>query len=180
MEFLTWFRTWFTHHPINTPAPYDPTQYTAAVMERIRAAEQPARRPALVSSWLSWPRLSLAVATAAAGLLVIVSSVRQSHNRLAQAILQGSALLAAVNDANVDPAINGDVDVLTEELETLDTMMLAQSPPSDERWVEQTLELLDQVGEDESSANDSADLTNEEEWVDELRQLDENELSVSS
>ncbi|MEK7880255.1 MAG: hypothetical protein AAB285_10385, partial [candidate division NC10 bacterium] len=50
------------------------------------------------------------------------------------------------------------------------------SDPSEE-WLEQTLELLEQL-EGETSPETAGDGSNDEEWLDELQWLDESELST--
>ena len=51
------------------------------------------------------------------------------------------------------------------------------SDPSSEEWLEQTLELLEQL-EGETSPETAGDGSNDEEWLDELQWLDESELST--
>lgn len=55
---------------------------------------------------------------------------------------------------------------------------LAESPASEDRWVEDTLQLLDEL--DEDVADDTVGGTSEEEWFEELQLLDETELAASS
>jgi len=54
---------------------------------------------------------------------------------------------------------------------------VAESPSADDQWVEETLQLLDEFDEDLS---DETAGTSEEEWLEELQQLDEGELATSS
>ena len=89
-------------------------------------------------------------------------------------------MLAELDDPSFVQAGNGDVDSLAEEMETLDPMMLAESPPSDDQWIDQTLSLLDQLHEDDAIPADNSGSSSEEEWMNELQFLDDSELSASS
>lgn len=100
--------------------------------------------------WWPWPRLALAMATAAAGALVALTIFRW---------VQLPATL--VDDA------------------AQEAQVLAESSPaeSNERWVEETMQLLDQLDEDVSS---DSDRNAEEDWLEELQLLDETDLAASS
>jgi hypothetical protein len=56
---------------------------------------------------------------------------------------------------------------------------LAESSPSDEEWLEQTLQLLEQLEED-TSPETAGDGSDEEDWLEELQWLDDSELSSAS
>lgn len=146
MEFLTWLRSWLLRHPLKEPTDAERSHYTAEVMARVRAlGPQPASAPIRVParSWGWWPRMAMAMATAA-GLAFVVSTTHQSRRQLAQQP-QGVTV----------------------------------SDPSDEEWLEQTLELLEQL-EGETSPETAGDGSEDDEWLDELQWLDESELSAAS
>ena len=145
MEFLTWLRNWLLRHPLKEPTDAERSDYTADVMAKVRALDlQPVRAPVLVParSWGWWPRLAMAMATAA-GLAFALSTTHQTRRQLAQQP-QG---------------------VTVSEL--------------DEEWLEQTLELLEQL-EGETSPETAGDGSEDDEWLDELQWLDESELSTAS
>jgi hypothetical protein len=153
MEFLTWLRSWLTRHPLKEPAETERASYTVEVMTRVRALGSPSVvTPATVPvrRWSWWPRMAMAMATAA-GLVFAVSTVHQTRRRLAQQP-QGAA-------ASHPSAV------------------LAESPVSDEEWIEQTLQLLEEL-EEETAPETAGDGSNDEEWLDELQWLDESELST--
>ena len=148
MEFLTWLQNWLRRHPLKEPTDAERSHYTAEVMARVRALSplpgvSPAR--ASVRPWAWWPRMAMAMATAA-GLVFAVSTAHQTRRQLAQQP-QGVTV----------------------------------SDPSDEEWLEQTLELLEQLElEGETSPETAGDGSDDEEWLDELQWLDESELSTAS
>ena len=57
-------------------------------------------------------------------------------------------------------------------------LMLAESMPSDETWIKETAQLLDQLDEESSKAD--AHATSDEEWLKELQTLDEHDLGSNS
>ena len=177
MHFSTWLRTWLARHPLKEPRNHDPARYRTEVMEKVRALHQPAHMPAASPRWFSWPRIGLAMATVAVGLVLVAISSQRAQVHLADQIVHESSVVAELDDPNFVPAANGDVDSLAEEVETLDTMTLAESTPSDDQWLDQTLSLLDQLDEDDAGPTDSS---SEEEWLKELQLLDDTELSASS
>ena len=165
MEFLAWLRRWLMRHPTKEPADAERAHYTAEVMTRVRSLDplpggSPARTPLrLWARWSSrlrqvveWPRVAVALATAA-GLALAVNTVHQTRRQLAQ----------HPQDVTVSHP----------------SAMLAESPASDEQWLEQTLHLLEQLEEDPSTET-AGDGSTDEEWLNELRWLDENELSTAS
>ena len=131
--------------------------------------------------WLAWgwPRLALGLATAAAAILVVVGTASESHRRLAQESAREIHILAGLDDeAIVEPLITDGAEGLADELELTDTLVLAEAPPDDLQWVEQTLGFLEQV--DEDAPADALDPASDDEWLEELQQLDEGEPSASS
>ena len=74
-----------------------------------------------------------------------------------------------------------DVEHLAKTLEQADTIVLAEAPQSDDSWVAQTLQLLDQLDEELPNEPAAGEATsNDNEWLDELQMLDENELAARS
>ena len=144
---MDWLTRWFSQHPLRRPPAWDRAQYTRQVMARVRRLEADRRAPARLPAWLPWPRLALAAATAAAGLLLTIGALRMSSGRLAAT---GSAA---------------------------GTYRLAESADADDRWVEDTLLLLEQLDEEIEAADEDLD---DHDWLDELKQLDESEFSASS
>jgi len=179
MDFATWLGRWLSSHPLKAPPAFDRAPYITEVMGRVKALGRPgsSRWPAV--HWLLWPRLALA-ATAAAAALLMVGRVQPPARPLAEQLVDDAQLLAALEEPLwLAPAADGeDVEGLAHELETMDTLLLAEAPPSDEAWIEQTLQLLEALDEDppeELSGEASSD-----EWLDELQWLDERELAASS
>ena len=165
MEFLTWLRSWLTRHPLKEPADAARAHYTAEVMARVRAVGplpggSPARAPVQPWAWWSrhlrqvmgWPRFAVAMATAA-GVAFAVHTAQQTRRQLAQ---QPQGVTVS------DPSAS-----------------FAESPASDEEWLEQTLQLLEQLEED-SSTETAGDGADEEDWLEELQWLDDSELSTAS
>lgn len=195
MEFTAWFRQWVSGHPLKEPPAFDRARYIAEVMERVKALGEPtpALRPA--GRWWAWPRLALATAAVAAALLVVArvqspgpgpgpvpaSMTGGAGTPLAQEISDDAQVLAALDEPL--PLASGatdDAEELAQELAAMDmdALLLAEAPPSDDAWIEQTLTLLEQLEEDlpEGAADDPSG----DEWLDELQWLDEHDLAASS
>lgn len=176
MDIPTRFKQLMNRATMRLPSQHDPAQYTAEVMERVRALQQPAAAAPPIILWRSWPRLGLATALVVAALALVVLPQRHTV-RVAQQIDQEAALLLAVDE----PVLNGGEDELVEELETLDTMVLAQvGPDSDEAWLEETLQLLDEVGDDAALEDVGSSSEEDEKWLEELELMDDTDLSSSS
>lgn len=170
MDFASWFDRWLNRHPLRSPDGADHARYTAQVMARIKAQEQPARSPS--PSWLAWPGFALAT-VAAMGLLVFTATQRTSE-QIATDVLSDLQVLAEVDEPMTDDTLEG----VAEELGTMDVLVLAEADQSDDAWVEETLELLKQL--DEEVPDTSSDTpTDDEEWLNELDAIDEYELSSS-
>jgi hypothetical protein len=175
MDFSRWLAAWLKRHPLTDAPEADPARYTAEVMARVRALERRSAPAASPLRWLLWPRLGLALAAAAA-LLVIVTAGPRSGARLARTLLQDARLLELVDEAALDGSLAEDPDGLAEALADQDLLVLAESPPAEDAWVEETLQLLDQLDEelpeDEAGSSDG--------WLEDLEMLDESELAASS
>jgi hypothetical protein len=135
--------TWLKRHALKHPAPHDPAQFTADVMRQVREHAAPQAAPAR-ALWASWPRLALAAASVAVGILVTAVAVQQSGGRFA-----------------AHPA----------------ALRLAESSPADDAsWMDDTLELLEQLDEEIPEAADDA---TQEDWLKELELLDDSTLASS-
>ena len=184
MNFSTWLASWLARHPLQEPPHHNPAWYTAEVMQKVKAAERPARAPvtAPIHVWLSWPRLGLIAAVATSAVVLVTVSARRDSSQLAKAVLRDSQVLDAVDETSIEPVLNGDSETLAQELELHDTMMLAESEPSDEQWIDQTMQLLDQLDQDnavDSTANDATN-SSDDQLLNELRLFDDTELGIRS
>ncbi len=179
MDVAVWFRTWLHQHPLKDPA-VDRAHYTAEIMARVRAVHGPA--PVASRPWLQIPRIVFASAAVAAGIAVTIGTTQLSHQRLAARVVRDSHLLASLGEVDPELLAGDEISTLTQEAETIDTLQLAETGPSDEQWLKQTLQLLDQVNEsptEVSPVNDSH-TPSDENWLNELEMLDEHEFSSSS
>ena len=149
MDFATWLKTWLTRHPLKEPTTLDRADYTREVMARAKALDQPVPSPA--RSWFPWPRLVLAVVTAAAGLALVIWTANRSTSQVAQA-----------------PAHT--------------TLTLAESPAGDAQWIEETVQLLEQLDENDGVSQDATGgaSNSDEDWLNELEMLDEGDVASSS
>ena len=186
MNFADWLTSWLARHPLKPPSEEDRVRYTAEVMERVKAlAPTPhysdrSRAPNLVRGW-GWPRLGLALAAAAAAFACILGLHAASQHQLAQRAGRDAAVLAALGEPEGEPFTPDDMDALADDLELSDTLTLAESPSQGEAWLERTLQLLQDV--DDESMEDlsgSADPSNPDEWLEDLRDLDESEFAAHS
>jgi len=181
MEFTTWFQQWLRRHPLKEPPETARARLTAGVMVRVRALDTASGRiplADLVRRWAFRPRWVLAAATAAVGIAIAVVATRQSSHQLAQTITRESQLLAALEEPDGDLVREDHVEALADELALTDTLVLAEAPPDDQQWITQTLQLLDQLGEDVPSGT-TAD-TSDNDPLNELQRLDEQDLSAAS
>lgn len=159
MSLNDWLHTWLTRHPVKAPAP-DRDAFTAGVMHRLEQAPQPQRA--------AWPRLAWVAALAAAA-VVLALRLPGGANRLAASIEGDAAMLAAL-----DVPVDGDLS--DEQLASF--IQLAEQPAGatdDAQWVEETMQLLDQLNE--SASDDNA--ADDEDWLHEIDSL-EQEPSASS
>ncbi len=143
MDFTAWLKAWLGRHPLQEPDAPDRARYTAQVMRQI-TDKAPLSTPA--ARWFAWPRVAMAFATTAAGVLIILSTGYHADRQLAQDVPR--------------------------------SLRLAESTTSDDAWVQNTLQLLEQLGEDPS--DDGAHTTSDEEWFRELQTLDEGDLNANS
>ena len=85
MDRITWLTRWLRQHPLKGPSEAERTHFTAEVMARIRALTPPEPAPAPVRRWVPWPgRAVLALATAAAGIAVVMAIAPRTARQLAR------------------------------------------------------------------------------------------------
>lgn len=184
--FLGWLTGWLSRHPLRTPASSGSSAYAKHVMARIRALSSPKRRIIPVTwagliAWVRGPRLALAL-SAATALVVAGFTLRFGipHRTLVMAHLDRELQVLAEVEALPDPlALEPSAETLEEELRFMDRMMLAQAGPvdEDEAWIEETLELLDEV--EEVPKDPTQDPQAADEWWEELQELDETARSLT-
>jgi len=177
MSFTTWLQEWLTRHPLREPSDGERARYTAEVMARVRTFESSvATQSAWIRRWVTRPRLALAMATAAAGVALIVGPIYQ--RRLAQRVVRDAAVLASLDEATAEPLVIDDEESLREALEEFDALVVAEaSSVDDSQWIAQTLELLGQL-EAWPPGGDLDPSSGAEEWIDELELLDESDLNA--
>ena len=191
MDFATWLHSRLARYPLKEPQAFDRARYTAEVMERVKALGEPAPALRPASRWWAWPRLALAAAAVAVALLVVgrvqspgpgpvpASMTGAPETPLAEQIADDTQVLAALDELlPLAPVAPDDAEGLADELEAVDALLLAEAPPSEDAWIEQTLTLLEQLEEDlpEGDTDDPSG----DEWLDELQWLDEHDLAASS
>ena len=152
MDFTAWLTSWLARHPLQAPDALDRARYTAQVMQKL-TDEMP--RPFPAARWFSWPSVAMVFATTAAGVLIVLAVGHRADRQLAQ-------LTPASPPAHETRAL-----------------MLAESvPTSDETWVQDTAQLLEQL--DEDASHDDANATSDEEWLKDLQALDDGDLGANS
>ncbi len=184
MEFTAWLTQWFARHPLKAPAEEHSTQYTLEVMQQVKALARPVPSPRPTMIWLTWPRLGLA--TACTSLLVLLASVslHVSTMYLARAAMKDAEVLEEFSEGVEEPLAVGEAETLTKELELHDAMVLAEAQPSDEQWIEQNLQVLDQFDDPtthETTPHAGTDAgTSEEDLLNDLQLFDNAELPTTS
>ena len=176
MEFTSWLTNWLRHHPLRTPTGYERTRYTADVMGRVNTIAHGETAPQ--HSWWALPRLAFAVAAAAAGVAIAIGTTRAvSSGRLAKQVAHEAQLLAALDEPT--PELNGDVGALTEELKLHDTLVLAEAQSDDTSWIEQTMQLLNEL-DDQAPADSTESSSSDEEWMNDLQLLENSGAAAHS
>ncbi len=183
MDVASWFRKWLARHPLKTPGGIDRSQYTEEVMAKVRALETPDAASAL--RWQgAWPQWAFAATAVAAMLLLVVGVPGQAPLRLADRVdvEQDIQWLAAVEPSGADALIENEPEVIADDLAVIDAMILADASAaatsSDEQWVDQTLQLLQEL--DEGNIEDVSGTVEEEELLEELELLDDAAMTASS
>ena len=170
MDLGSWMSKWILRHPVRSLSPNEQRRFTDEVMAQVTTEARPSTPPVRV--WWTWPRLVLATAVAAAGLVFAIGTIHQlSARQLAERITNETRVLAALNELPAD------------DLESEDLLILAEAPAAaattadDSTWLAQTMKLLDELGED--AAVDDTSSSSDEELMRELEQLDQNSSASS-
>jgi len=188
MDFVTWLRTWLARHPLKAPEETDHTRFTQDVMARITAsAPTPSASMSLsrIRLMLGWPRLALIAATAAVGVLIFIGTAHRTQVQLAGAIDRDAQVMTAFDElVPTAPAGNRTTpEDVARELQMTDLLVLAESTPSDDQWLDQTLQVLQQLDEDvpaDVTGTGGSASESPENWLNELQQIDETELAANS
>ncbi len=179
MIFSAWLHTWLANHPLKSPTNHDPQRYTAEVMERVKALPPTAVRvPAYWWGALAWPRprLVFAIGATVASVVVALTTVQISHRQLVKTVVKETQLLAALDEPEEIESVAGNtVDALAQDLELTDALTVAEFSTGDDRWLNQTLQLLEQLNEQERQLDplDEDHGSGHEEWLRPLDGLDE-------
>jgi hypothetical protein len=181
MTFATRLKRWLKQLRLNVPDGEDRSFYTAQVMARVRAlAPTPnlSRIPLWNNLVWGWPRLALTASAAAAGIMFVLWSSHATTQRLADQVAGESQVLAEVGEPVNGQVMPDAVDALAEELRMEDLMVLAESQPADDEWIEQTMQLLEQIDETLPEAEGAgSDPSSEDDWLQDLQMLDESDLA---
>lgn len=183
MEFTAWIRQWLTQHPLKTSERVSRETYTAQVMARVKGEVEQAASPLHAArsvrvAW-PWPRLALAALTAAAVVIIVTNMRQETVLRLTQEVTRDAQLLAALGEPVTDSMAPRDLEAMAKELEEADRLMLAEAPPSDDQWLEQTLQLLEQFDED-ASAGKMDDASSDEDLLKELQNDEQSDFAAAS
>ena len=176
MDFTEWLTAWLSRHPLKSPSEAERSRFTDEVMARVRSDVA----SAAAKSWAhrladAWPPLAVAAAV-----MVAVHVRHPAPARLASQLLDGTELLA-----EVDEPVNGwllpeDPEQLAGDLEDEDLLVLAETPETtDASWLADTMDVLHQLDEDlpdEGASNEPTD----DQWLQELQILDEQDLATRS
>jgi hypothetical protein len=180
MTFAARLQRWLKQLRLNVPDDRDRSRYTAEVMAKVQGYA-PAPNLSRIPLWnklvLGWPRLALTAAAAVAGVTFVFWSSDTANQRLADQVARESLLLAEVGEPVNGQVIPDEVDALAEELQMEDLMVLAESQPTDDEWLDQTLQLLDQIDESLPAENEAGNPSSDDDWLQDLQMLDESELA---
>ena len=168
-DFLAWLTAWLRRHPVQDPPQH--ASYAQEVLARVKTQDARAAAPAW--RWMAAPRLAWMAATVAACGLALVC-LRRLPSQTAS-VQDAVDVLAAVGELDHVNAAD-----LEQEAVFVDQMVLAeaQADTQDDAWLQETLELLNQV--DDKSAVDAPESgASPDELLKELEQLDESEITSS-
>lgn len=159
---------WLHRHPLKRPPQAMQTAYTDEVMARVRASA-----PAPAFQWVLRPRMVFGFGTAIAFGMAVVVLTHRAPDQVASHAEHASQVLAELGELN---GVSGNE--LEDEAAALDHMMLAEADTSadDEAWVQETAELLNEVGDSSAQPSDEGSL---EELLKELESLDESDIASS-
>ena len=152
MDIGRWLTAWLRCHPLRDPSGVNPDRFTAEVMERVKAHRQLAPVASGIP-WLSWPRPAFSALAAGVGLVVVLVLLTMGRrtSRLSE-------------------------DKPPQDFPT-PWQMAESAPTSDEQWIDETLQLLDQV---DDAAETDVEEPSDEEWLEQLELLDGSELATNS
>ena len=185
MDLATWLRQWLSRHPLKELPDRDRAQYTAEVMERVRAIARPAPAPA--RRRIVWLRPALVTLTAAAAVVLIVGRLNESHLDVGQGV-QDAQRLAEGKRIPLIPQPADPEEEIIQSLAALDELMLAEDLTGAQQWLENAVPLLQELDEEpwEVLAQDletadafmlAEDPAADEQWLEEtlriLEELDE-------
>ena len=179
---------WLQRHPLKRSPSTKQAAYTDEVMARVRASApapvlQWVLRPtaAALSSLLREcrsrlalrPRAAFGFGTAIAFGLAVMVFTHRAPARVANDAEYSSQVLAELGELN---GVSGNE--LEDETVVLDRLVLAEADMStdDDVWIQETAQLLDEVGDSSAQASDEDSL---EELLRELESLDESEIASS-
>ncbi|MBI3087950.1 MAG: hypothetical protein HYY91_03590 [Candidatus Omnitrophica bacterium] len=193
-EFLASLKGWLARHPVRRPADEPQAAYTVQVMERVRLSRPhgallrlrlrdflrdplrgyPRRSSAL--GWLLRPQPLLAFAGAAAAAAVGFAVLIPPYGRagLAERVDRDIEVLAQVDAGVVAGLLEESLDGVAQELQLLNQMRVAEleEAADEEAWLEDTLELLNDVEGVDAASGLSGEDASIEELLQELEQLD--------
>ncbi|MBI2094129.1 MAG: hypothetical protein HYT88_05330 [Candidatus Omnitrophica bacterium] len=179
MNFQSWLSSWLAHHPLKDPTGHDPEQYTQQVMQRVRDANLSPKPWTAWQEFLSFfsiPRATFALA--GVGLVAVILFLNHAINDTRLANMETTVDLIAAMGETLE-SINGEEgEILAQDLEALDTLVLAEATETDEQWLQETLRLLQLLDEDAGSSE--AENPSEGDLIDDLQILDEKEIAASS
>ena len=183
MEFTAWIRQWLIQHPLKAPERVSREAYTAQVMARVKGEVEQAASPLHVArsvriAW-PWPRLALAALTVAAVVIIVTNMRQETSLHIAQEVTRSSQLLAALDEPVTDSMAPRDLEAMAKELEEADRLTLAEAPPSDDQWLEQTLQLLEQFDED-ASVGKTDDASSDEDLLKEIQNDEQSDFAAAS
>ncbi|MBI3317830.1 MAG: hypothetical protein HYZ90_01600 [Candidatus Omnitrophica bacterium] len=149
-----WVENWFSRHPVKEPPALLERAYPEEVMEKIRAAQTD---PSPLWRRAFKPSFALGTALAGMGILFLWANLGPHWEEA-----------AFIREAD-----------LKEEARELDRLTLAQAAAAHaQEDLEETVDLLEAVESDGSVRGEENPLSGEE-WLQELRELDEMEIASS-
>ncbi len=161
-DFLSWLKDWLIRHPLRQPDGGQRETYIKEVMARIRASESPA--PGVVR-WLAFPRprVVFALGTAAVCGVALVVLLHRAPAQIARGIEPRQPAVATSAHGRHTRS---------------DLWMVAESNPhaDEDAWISQTLKLLDELDEEPQVSSDDKNI---EDWLKELKALDDAEIASS-
>lgn len=141
MDLVTWLTRWLRQHPLKGPSEEEHAHFTAEVMARVRALTPPEPVRVPVRRALPWPgRAALALATAAAGIAVVMAIAPRTARQLAREPRHPVVLAETPTD---DEAWMSETLALLDQLEEDVPDEALGDETLDEDWLEE-LELLDE------------------------------------